>query len=135
MANPGDRVLVFLENLPRVAVGEVVESNERMARLRMLDRHCTLTENSESFRSADLKLLSDYPRKELSPGMLFRKGEVVLQFVGGIFQLGEILQDVKNGDALAMLRLHVGSHGNITGVTTPTQVDIIMRPADFLNDR
>jgi hypothetical protein len=134
VANPGDRVLVFGNSLPRVLVGEVVESDERTTMVRLFDRHGILTESSESFRSSDLRPLSDYPRKDLPPGVLFGREEVVLQSVGGIFQLAEVLHDVKNGDVLVMLRLYVGPRDNITGVVTPTPVGSIIRPGDFLND-
>lgn len=134
MVSPGDRVIVFGESAPRVTVGQVVEGDERTASVRLFDRHLKLSPTAESFRLSDLRQLSEYPRKDLSPGTLFAKDEIVLQCIGSIFQLAEVLHDVKTDDALATLRLYVGERGNITGVVTPTPVDSIMRPADFLSE-
>ncbi|HET6276983.1 MAG TPA: hypothetical protein VFE16_13720 [Candidatus Cybelea sp.] len=126
-----DIVVVYYDALPRISIGKVIECDNAV-RVRLFLESGELSNVEETASVDAIVPITRFSSGDPPLGLALSKGSVVFQSVGGIFQLAEVLHDVPEGETLATLRLYVGPRESPQGLVTPTPLDAIITPHQFV---
>lgn len=129
----GERVLCY-SGPSAVQVAEVAEVDGATVQVRTFSEPGKQSGEQMTFPKDAVRPLQDVVAKELrAAGVLFAKGELMLQKVQGGYQVVSTEADIREGDAVPLVRIYMPHGTTVMGASMACPVDALLDPADFLN--